>query len=696
MDKSDKLTDLVYEDVDVRKSVEKRRDLPDNVGNAQTFMVTKETNGGKAFFLVDNNDETGMEKDTRYGEDAYKIRHGVGEIILGGTKRKRKGRRSNYTRPKQSAKLPATPCGTCGRNANQAKSIPCVECDEWVHLQKKCSGLESVKQYRLDYRCPRCTNNRDEAELDNQQDEQMESVKAAGKKIETTEKEELPVKVSPMREINKIGEKDPSERKLTKDEDKSKKITPNQTNEILTTIDGIQVSKEDRMSLEYGKNVTCTIISLFTKKFENNNTEILEKNKILIIQPAMTQLLQLGERTNVKEQKKHLNITKYDWIFFPISNRENPMEGDGGKHFSLLIFSKREHKFLHFDPVNGINRKNALDLMTNVMNSEIDNNECYFYKQPDFEEAKCGQQQNGFDCGPFVIEYMTEAIELINSGDTPKNLSVPSDPNSAPGIRTWIAKLIDGNIKTNPKHNEKTDPSSGKAMGVNESIEITFDRLDKLINEEIGMTDEKTNNKKNIDKGGKQNNKGSINEDKDTGKHITNKNDGNGSTGSKDNNKNSKNRVRDCRYYMNGSCRHGRLCRFAHREVCRGWKINGKCGKGNCTFNHPEPCIYHLKGKCRRRSCGYLHILERIDPERQMQQEKPTPMQKQQESDKVNRKQYHNQNFWKGQNRGQDIQKKNTHEEKTNTQQHSIDMVMGAMETLKKGLELILTQTKKH
>ena len=52
MDKSDKLTDLVYEDEDVRKSVEKRRDLPDNVGNAQTFIVTKETTGGKAFFWL--------------------------------------------------------------------------------------------------------------------------------------------------------------------------------------------------------------------------------------------------------------------------------------------------------------------------------------------------------------------------------------------------------------------------------------------------------------------------------------------------------------------------------------------------------------------------------------------------------------------------------------------------------------------
>ena len=61
-----------------------------------------------------------------------------------------------------------------------------------------------------------------------------------------------------------------------------------------------------------------------------------------MIQPAMVQLLQLGEGTYVKENKKHLNIAKYGWIFFPLSNRENPMEGDGGKHFSLLIFSKRE------------------------------------------------------------------------------------------------------------------------------------------------------------------------------------------------------------------------------------------------------------------------------------------------------------------------------------------------------------------
>ena len=88
MDKSDKLINMVCEDEEVMKSVEKRRNIPDNieiVENAQTVRVMNEKPGGMAFYLVNNKkDETGMEKDTRYGEDAYKERHGTKEIIRGG------------------------------------------------------------------------------------------------------------------------------------------------------------------------------------------------------------------------------------------------------------------------------------------------------------------------------------------------------------------------------------------------------------------------------------------------------------------------------------------------------------------------------------------------------------------------------------------------------------------------------------
>ena len=77
-----------------------------------------------------------------------------------------------------------------------------------------------------------------------------------------------------------------------------------------------------------------------------------------------------------------------------------------------------------------------------------------------------------------------------------------------------------------------------------------------------------------------------------------------------------------------------------------------------------------------------------------MHKEIPTIKQKQQKKDEVGRNQNHNQNFWNGQNRRQEIQKEKTpEEEKIITQQQSIHLMMGAMETLRIGQEQILLKT---
>ncbi|MEL7079725.1 MAG: hypothetical protein AAGM46_28235, partial [Cyanobacteria bacterium J06582_2] len=266
---------------------------------------------------------------TRHGEDSYKERHGIKEIIKGGIRRKRgrKAGRTKLTRAKQTEKSPPTPCGTCRRNLNQWKSILCRGCNMYIHLQKKCSGLISEKQYNLDYRCPRCSNDGDEVEMNNQLNKQMEGENATGIKRKTTEEEGLPEKLSPKRKINKIKEKDPHERKVgsteeskgtgKKDEKSPTKKKPEtdgskgveneevsgkaknvnkkclinklfgrgneeekpmkegettrvtskiQTSETLTTIEGIPISLDDRRSLDYGKKVTCTIISFCMKQ----------------------------------------------------------------------------------------------------------------------------------------------------------------------------------------------------------------------------------------------------------------------------------------------------------------------------------------------------------------------------------------------------------------------------------------------
>ena len=84
-------------------------------------------------------------------------------------------------------------------------------------------------------------------------------------------------------------------------------------------------------------------------------------------------------------------------------------------------------------------------------------------------------------------------------------------------------------------------------------------------------------------------------------------------------------------------------------------------------------------------------MLEVADTGRDMHQEMLTLMQKQKKHSVVGWKQNHKQNFRNGLNRRQEIQKKKIpEEEKIITQQKSIHLMMGAMETLRMGMEQIM------
>ena len=264
-----------------------------------------------------------------------------------------------------------------------------------------------------------------------------------------------------------------------------------QRSETLTTIGGVPISLADRRSLDYGKKVTCTIISLYMKQAEILYE--LEKNKILLLQPAVVQLLQLYGREDVKEQKKQLNMANYDWIFFPVSDRKDTMDGDGGSHLSLMIFNKKDHRFLHFDPLRGLNKRSALELMTNLLDCDsVTSDENNLYRLPDFEEAFCTKQKNGFDCGPYIIGYMEEAIAIITEGNTPTTLGAPV--GGAQKMRNDLAEIIDHQTEENHNENNQTmneniNKQSKKldnnesVMEIEEEIEPTCNKTDKKIDE---------------------------------------------------------------------------------------------------------------------------------------------------------------------------------------------------------------------
>ena len=46
---------------------------------------------------------------------------------------------------------------------------------------------------------------------------------------------------------------------------------------------------------------------------------------------------------------------------YPVNN--DAPEGNGGTHWSLLVYRKKDNKFLHFDPIKRMNKKHAIELM---------------------------------------------------------------------------------------------------------------------------------------------------------------------------------------------------------------------------------------------------------------------------------------------------------------------------------------------
>ena len=175
-------------------------------------------------------------------------------------------------------------------------------------------------------------------------------------------------------------------------------------------IRGIEFTKEDIDSLEDRKYLTCTGISLGITHVIDDAKDIIKENKILFIRPEIAQIFQHGDRESIKQHKEIHKTKEHDWIFYPVNNNK-PGEVYGGTHWSLLIFSRRDHAFYHFDPLDGINEKHAKRMITNLMDE--DSYDERGVNLPAFFEGNCAQQRNGYDCGPYVIQYMRRAAFTI-------------------------------------------------------------------------------------------------------------------------------------------------------------------------------------------------------------------------------------------------------------------------------------------
>ena len=493
------------------------------------------------------------------------------------------------------------------------------------------------------------------------------------------------------------------------------KISKHQNNNVYEKVmvyEGGHLSEEDVISLNDGNYVTDAIILFFINILRKMRMDNMVNNKIKIVDPSVAHLMKTSRCLDtIANQKNEEKLNEYDWVMYPVNN--DAPEGNGGTHWSLLVYRKRDNKFLHLDPIRGLNKKHAVELMLKIQDVEMIESDGY---GPQFVEIPCEKQKNGFDCGPFVMIFMDTILENIERGrefDDDKYVSLNAE-DIRENLRYTINKEIEkqsGKKVRNENEKKKADDETTiskederKEKSQEKRNDGNGDRrdsviIDSIVNKIANKLDNTNLRNNNNSRNFNEPNSGLSRRDYT----IQNADTGNAGLGNrtKDNKDKSdgrtinRNNGQKCKYFINDLCKYGRLCRYRHTIVCRNWKRNGNCGS-DCGFDHPEPCMDHLRGTCQRRSCWYLHILERTYPKRDTQREKTTSTNKQQKHKEGSEEQKQKQIFRSGPNKRQEKQKEEESEENRSTHQQSINMVMVAMETLQKGIEQILLHTTKH
>ncbi|KAH8384607.1 hypothetical protein KR093_002641, partial [Drosophila rubida] len=128
-------------------------------------------------------------------------------------------------------------------------------------------------------------------------------------------------------------------------------------------------------------------------KYKNNSD-------MYFVTPEVTQCMKYMDDSDLNTIFRENKANQKSFIFFALNDNETA--DAGGTHWSLLVLSRPEKSFFHFDSYGNSNVSPSLELINKVKT-------LLGVRQAMFRPTRCLQQANGYDCGIHVI-CMTEHI----------------------------------------------------------------------------------------------------------------------------------------------------------------------------------------------------------------------------------------------------------------------------------------------
>lgn len=163
-----------------------------------------------------------------------------------------------------------------------------------------------------------------------------------------------------------------------------------------------------------------------------------EKKELYFISPELTQLLKMTDPSQYSIFLDAANVSDCKCILFPLNNCES-RDAAGGSHWSLLVCCKQDRTCYHLDSSKGFNNSIASKFAKNVMDCVLGKDE----RNKKFAEPNCPQQDNGYDCGIYVLCLADVIVEYAMKMGTLNSCDYNRTKKLVPTKRVELLELID-------------------------------------------------------------------------------------------------------------------------------------------------------------------------------------------------------------------------------------------------------------
>lgn len=174
-------------------------------------------------------------------------------------------------------------------------------------------------------------------------------------------------------------------------------------------------------------------------------------DRLLFVSPEVTQCMKLVPREEIGIFLDPLGATTKQFIFFPINDHQ--LDSAGGCHWSLLVFSRPDHRFYAIDSFADSNRSATMRFANHIHHSLglSATTSATSSSTPPVVKLQCAQQTNGYDCGLHVLWNVTALAKYAVQSGTLRSLEsgrsvneMIGDAGSAVGnMRNEILELIE-------------------------------------------------------------------------------------------------------------------------------------------------------------------------------------------------------------------------------------------------------------